>query len=375
MRIGIIKRTPGIAISMDVYANNLMQSLSSLYPDIEFVELTPNPWWKGEQKSWKAGSGIKKYYERYYNHPKNVSRIEADIFHILDHTDAHLANTLRKTNKKVVVTCHDLVQFVYPDILRDQARWPAFSLKAWEYSVRGMLKADHIISVSNNTKQDISKYLSIHRNQITTVPNAVNTNFSVEAPEKVDAFRSRHCRTLDEVCLLNVGSAHSRKNMLMVLNVLNQLKKDGLAVRLWRTGGNFTPQQEEYIQFNNLAEDILDFGIIDDEQLVLIYNSSDILLAPSLYEGFGLTILEAMACGLPVITSNCSSLPEVAGDAAILIEPNNIDNIINAVKMLINRKDLYKELIDKGIMRAKQFSWQHTANQVYEIYQNVLLGN
>ncbi|MFM6618980.1 MAG: glycosyltransferase, partial [Dolichospermum sp.] len=153
--------------------------------------------------------------------------------------------------------------------------------------------------------------------------------------------------------------------------VLKTLKKTGFTVRLWRCGGKFTPEQLNFIQEHNLDQDILDFGTPDQSILIQLYNAADILLAPSLYEGFGLTILEAMACGLPVITSNVSSLPEVVDHAAVIVSPLDISAISQAIVNL-QQNSLYRQnLITQGLIRAKQLTWKVSAKKLAEIYEKL----
>ena len=125
---------------------------------------------------------------------------------------------------------------------------------------------------------------------------------------------------------------------------------------------------------HDLGADIRYFGQPSLETLITIYNSADVLVSPSLYEGFGLTILEAMACGLAVITSNVTSLPEVAGDAAILVEPTDVEAIAQGIERLYREPDYHQVMIQKGIARAAQFSWENTAKQVRDQYEKICGG-
>ena len=371
MRIIIVRRVPGAAFSLDVYADNLVAGLKTVRPNWEIAEIAPIPW-NSSDKLYLSGTGIKKYYETFWRHPRAVSRLEADIFHVLDQSDAHIAYKLNRANKCVVVTCHDLVQFIYPEILLDQSRIPALSMAMWKYSVNGMKKANHVIAVSSNTAKDVTHKLKIKPEQITVVPNGINSEFRVLPVSEVADIRKQYPLSPDTFCLLNVGSTHQRKNILTVLEVLKNLIEQGLPICLWRTGDNFTKEQKNFIQTHNLKSYIFDLGKLDKARLIQIYNAADVLLAPSLYEGFGLTIVEAMACGTPVITSNVSCLPEVVGDAGILIDPNSYQAIADAVIELYKNPTLYKNLVEKGLTRAKFFSWKNTAEQVATIYEKIL---
>ncbi|MEM8677407.1 MAG: glycosyltransferase, partial [Cyanobacteria bacterium P01_G01_bin.67] len=131
-------------------------------------------------------------------------------------------------------------------------------------------------------------------------------------------------------------------------------------------------EQKQYIETNNIADNITLISNPDKESLINFYNAADILLTPSLYEGFGLTILEAMACGTPTITANVSSLPEVAGDAAILVEPTDVAGITEAVLRISQDANFRQNLIDRGLARVKEFTWKETAIKTAELYEQVV---
>lgn len=371
MRVVIIRRERGVAFSMDVYADNLVAGLKAVRPDWEIIEIAPEPWSQAENL-WHSGTGLRKYYERFWNHPRTVSRQQADIFHIIDNCNAHVAYWLKQRGQSVVVTCHDLVQFVYPEILKGQARFPAFSMAAWKYSMQGMTEADRIIAVSSNTAQDITQMLGIAPERITVIPNGVESYFRVLPSDRVQAIRQQQGLSNEAFCLLNVGSNHQRKNVFTVLKVLKELKDKGLPVYLWKIGDDFTGEQKEFIEEQDLGNCIAFLGKADKEKLVEYYNAADALIAPSLYEGFGLTILEAMACGTPVVTSNVSSLPEVAGDATILTDPLDVQAIVAAVSHLYGDEIHRQEMIEKGLHRIQQFTWMNATEKVATIYEKIV---
>jgi len=372
MRVAIVRREPKVAFSMDVYADNLIAGLKEVHPDWEIVEVAPEPWSDDLENLWHSGNPLKKYYERFYNHPRTVNQLDADLFHIIDHTNAHVAYGLKKSGKSVVVTCHDLVQYVYPEILKDQSRFPALSMAVWQHSVRGIAAADGAIAISSNTAQDVIKWLKVEPEKVSVVLNGVDPSFRVLDSEVVAKFRQEQIKSEEEICLLNVGSNHQRKNIETVLKVIKQLSEQDVPVRLWKIGEEFTGEQQQFVDANNLAEHITFLGKPNHEDLIRYYNAADILLAPSLYEGFGLTILEAMGCGTPTITSNVSSLPEVAGNAAVLVEPTDIDAIVRAVRQINDDPNYRQDLIDRGLARVKEFGWQKTAEQTASFYQQVV---
>jgi glycosyltransferase involved in cell wall biosynthesis len=371
MRIIVVRREPTVSLSMDVYANNLIANLKALRPSWEIIEIAPEVWSK-QKDLWQAGTGVRKNYERLWRHPHAVKALQGDIFHIIDHSNAHVAYWLKHKGCKIVVTCHDLVQFIYPEILKDQARFPAFSMASWKYSVQGMEKADRVIAVSTNTAKDVTNMLQIATEKVVVVPNGVEDKFyQLPADELQEIKKSYECSP-DTFCLLNVGTNHQRKNIDNILKSLVVLRDRGVPVKLWKVGFEFSSEQQKLIRLHRLEPMIAFISTPDKITLLKLYNAADALLAPSLYEGFGLTILEAMACGTPVISANVSSLPEVAGDAAILVDPLDVQAIADAVCSLQSDSMLRQSYIEKGLARTKQFSWRSSTEQVVQVYESLV---
>ena len=370
MKVAIVRREPKVAFSMDVYADHLVRELKSLRPEWEIVQIAPTPWSKNLDNLWHSGNPIHKYYERFFNHPRVVSKLDADLFHIIDHTNGHVAYWLKKLGKPIVITCHDLVQYIYPEILKNESRFPALSMAVWQYSVKGITVADRVISVSSNTEKDITKWLNVSSEKIAVIPNGVDSEFQILPSEKTNDWRQQYA-TSEEICLLNVGSNHQRKNMMTVLKVVAKIASQKIPVRLWKIGDDFNAEQKQFICDRALDKYITFLGKPDRYSLIQFYNAADVLLAPSLYEGFGLTILEAMACGTPVITSNVSSLPEVAGNGAILVKPTDVEAIVKAILRLQKDSKYHQDLVVRGLAQAKTFTWQKSVENIARIYEKL----
>jgi glycosyltransferase involved in cell wall biosynthesis len=370
-RVVIVRRERGVSSSMDVYADNLVAEMKVIRPTWEIVEIAPKAWTK-DVNQWHSGTGINKNIERLWRHPYAVSCLKGDIFHIIDHSNAHVAYWLKKKNCKVVITCHDLVQFIYPEILKDQARFPAFSLASWKYSVQGMKYADRVIAVSTNTAKDVASMLPIASEKIVIVLNGVEDKFYQLLADEAQEIKKSYESLPETFCLLNVGTNHQRKNIDNILKSLILLRSRGIPTKLWKVGSEFSPEQQKLIKLHNLEPMITFINTPDKITLLKLYNAADALLAPSLYEGFGLTILEAMACGTPVISANVSSLPEVAGDAAILVNPLDVQAIADAVCDLQSDAKMRQSYIEKGLARTKQFSWRSSTEQVAKVYESLI---
>jgi glycosyltransferase involved in cell wall biosynthesis len=368
MKVVVARRVRGSTPSIDIYTDNLVAGLKAVRPEWTIVEMEPTPW-NSPDKLWMSGPGFRKYYECFWRYPQEVSQQQADIFHIVDHTDAHIARWLSKVGKSAIVTCHDLVQLIYPE---RQSRFPALSLAVWRNSVQGMRQANHVIAVSSNTAKDVNQLLGVPTENVTVALNGVEPQFRILPDAAVSALRQQYTPDPETICLLHVGGTHQRKNILTILKVIENLRSQGISVCLWKTGSQFTPEHKAFIRDRQLEQSIIHFGDPDKETLVSIYNAADILLSPSIYEGFGLTIVEAMACGTAVITSNVSSLPEVVGDAAILVDPLDVEAIAAAVCRIKQDPDYHAQLVEKGLSRAQDFSWQKTAEGVAQVYESLV---
>lgn len=362
MRVAILRRTLKASFSMDIYADSLVRGLKTVRPDWEIIERSPTG----------STNGIQKYHDRYWQYPRTLKHLEADIFHIIDHSDGYLSYWLKRYRKPNVITCHDLINLIKPETFQGRARFPLVSMTAWRLAVQGMREADQIIAVSSHTKKDVIEHLNISSHNITVIPNAVDSIFRPLPSEDIQAFRYEQELSQDTFCLLNVGSNNLRKNVSTILTVVASLKEQGLPIQFWKVGADFNADQISFIEANHLETCVTYLGQPNEKTLVKIYNAADVLLAPSLYEGFGLTILEAMACGTTVIAANVTSLPEVAGDAAILVEPFDIKAMATAIHRLDKDLQYRQELVQKGLERVKQFTWKRTAEQVVCVYEQVL---
>lgn len=370
MRVAIVRRLPKTSFSMDVYADGLVGGLKVVRPNWEIIELIPKSYAPNYTNLWSKG--LAKYWERYFHFPSIVKQQKVDIFHVIDHSDAHITYWLKSTGKPVAVTCHDLINFIHPENIQDGSRIDIVSSAAWKFSVRGLCQANHIITVSGHTAKDVREILHIEPERLKIVPNGVEHFFNSLPHSEVEVFRQQYQISPNTICLLNVGSNQPRKNVWTIIKVLATLKAQAVPIHLFKAGADFTQEQKTFIKTHNLDKCITYLGKPDKAKLVQIYNAADILLSPSLYEGFGITILEAMACGTPVITSNVSSLPEVAGNAAILVEPLDVEAIAEAVLRLHNDTSFRQQLIAQGLTRVKSFTWENTAEQIAAVYETLV---
>ena len=367
LQVGLVRTMPHF--SMDVYADGLLSGFRTQRPDWQIVELLPR---SIDRRSRSVSVRAKKAYERFWRFPRHVQHQSADIFHIVDHSDAHNVQWLKKKKKPVVVTCHDLINYFYPQNLQGSVRLPVVSDNLWRSAVEAMQQADAIVAVSSNTAADITRLLKIESDRIFVVPNAVDSVFS-PAPDAVSAaIRADLNIPSDALFCLNVGSNHPRKNVSAILQALSILKQKNIPVQFLKVNGVFSNEQNAFIADHNLSDSIQQLEDIAASTLVYLYSSADILVAPSFHEGFGLTLLEAMACGTPVMTSNVSAMPEVIGDAGLLIDPDDSQSIADSLQRFYEDVSQQEQLRTKGLARAKLFSWEKTAEEIAKIYHQIL---
>jgi glycosyltransferase involved in cell wall biosynthesis len=284
---------------------------------------------------------------------------QGDINQIIDHSYGALAYCLDP--RRTVVTCHDLT----PLELKSQSSW--LGRQRFLYNVRGMLRAKNIVADSESTKKSILKHFH-YPGKIWVIPPGIGEKFKKSSdPKQIMNVKERLGLDKSSKYLLHVGLSTPTKNVELILRTLSELPE----CRLIKVGA-FTQAQKGLIDRLNLKDRILSFEGISEEALVEIYNVADLLVFPSFFEGFGWPVLEAMACGCPVICSKTSALPEVAGEAAIYIDPYSETDLKGAIEEVLGNEDLRNELIQKGFKQAQKFSWKKTAQEVLQVYQQMV---
>lgn len=286
-----------------------------------------------------------------------------DLNDTVHYTNQHFGRISMCADLPFIVTVHDLERICFP--FSKQEPVEEASLRSDAAAIQ---KADAIIAVSKNTKKDLIKYLRVPEDKITVVYNGVNHS----------AFKPTYLPISPVPYILYVGSERPRKNLGRLLDAFSELKKIPrfADLKLIKCGGpgrsdSFRDVTLQKIKELGLDSEVVFVDLLSDDLLSAYYSSARALIYPSLYEGFGLPVLEAMACDCPVITSNVSSLPEVAGDSAMLIDPFNVQNIYDAINRLLTDDVLRNELIIKGKQHCISFSWEKTADQTMTVYHRV----
>ncbi len=296
--------------------------------------------------------------------PLNLSRINYDVVHF----PAFPPGVLRP--KKFIMTIHDATMWKYNSML------------SWKNKIYmkpltnvAIKHAQKIITVSDSSKSDIEKYCNISSSKVVNTWESFGENFRIiKDRDFLEQIRIKYQLSFNFI--LSVGTLEPRKNLIILLEAFSRLKKQQPyynSLKLVLTGRNGWGREAIYQRIIDLKLDkeVLFTGYVDETDLVGLYNLANIFVFPSIYEGFGLPPLEAMACGCPVIASNTSSMPEVLGDAAVLIDPFDVEKLADKIRDVLENKNLRDEMSKKGLERVKQFSWQQVAKKTIEVYDSI----
>lgn len=330
--ISQIAHTGGVGI----YTHNITEELSK-DPNLEmkyFYSSLRIPY-RGKLENVKKYKFPPTFFEFIFNHVRSIPIEnfigEVDIFHSSDWVQP-------ASRAKKVTTYHDVVPLKFPNWSHPKV--VAVHKKRLEIVER---EIDMVIAVTESTKRDLVEVSQIPAEKITVVYEGVSNKFVCQDEKDIASFRQKY--QLPEKFILAIGGVGTRRNMDRIKDVC---KDQNLII----TGENIP--------------------FIPVEELPLLYASSQVLLYPSFYEGFGLPIVEAMATGIPVITSNVSSMPEVGGEAVLLVDPENEKDISNKLLDVLRDNNLRSIMIKKGLEQAKKFSWEKCAKETADVYKKIL---
>jgi glycosyltransferase involved in cell wall biosynthesis len=309
--------------------------------------------------------GPQQWAARYYFYPWRVKREakRVDLVHVLDHSYAHMIETAGR--RPVVVTVHDLMPVV---VLRSpQHGWrEGVRNRFLKQALKALRQADSYIVGTEWLKRELATWLGTDKN-IHVVPFGVDRAFFGESAVARERGR-RDWRIPEEAfVVLHVGSTVDRKNVPLLIQTVARLRQQTDAYLL-QVGARFTAEQDQLIDRLDLRGAVRSVASADETALRRAYRTADVLLFPSLYEGFGFPVLEAFASGLPVVTSGAGGLKEVAAGAAVVVEGRDPGDYVHALERL-DDADEREELIQRGWARARQFTWQKTAQLTAEVYK------
>lgn len=352
------------------YAANLINELAKLDSENDYtIILTP----RDEQEYTVTATNFKKLvvdiphysYKEQYRLPRILNREKFDLVHFTHFNHPILYH------KPFVVTVHDLIMHLFPS--GGQTKSVVRKL-AYRLTMADAKRARAILVPSQATKADLISMLNFPAKKIFVTEEGSEARF-VPAPEKdLEAVRKKY--DLPKKYALFVSRWESYKGVTRLIEAFEQLADQFPKLGLVICGkpAKQSPEVAAYVfdRQKKWGSRIITPGFVSDDDLNALYSGAAVYVHPSLYEGFGIMILEAFSCGVPVITSNNSSLAEVAGDAALLVDPKDVAAIAGAIKRVITEEKLASELRQKGFEREKQFSWRKMAEETLEVYRTVL---
>jgi glycosyltransferase involved in cell wall biosynthesis len=265
------------------------------------------------------------------------------------------------------VTIHDMVPFVHPET---HARLT--NLLFHRYMPVTLRFVDRLMTVSDASKRDIMRYYKLDSSRIERVYCGVDAQFKPQTVEAIDQTMRRY--QIQRPYILSVGALSARKNLQVAIEAYSVLRSRGLDHKLVLVGPKAWKNQGIYqrIEHLGLADHVLFTGYVDDGDLPAIYAGASCFVFPSLYEGFGLPPLEAMACGTPVVASNASSGPEVTGDAARLVDPQDVSGFAEAIYQILENAHVSYDLRSRGVARAQEFTWTRAAMAHATVYREIV---
>ena len=304
------------------------------------------------------------------NLPFAIKKSKIDILHLPVPTLNQIIPAFLNRNTKQVMTVHDVAPHLFPEMYTKKAVY------SFDLSIKISKKiVNQYIVISKNTKNDLIKYYGIPEELISVIYLGKNSHF-FPAKNKAE-IRSNLAKKLnlpiEEPYILSVGTLEPRKNIPGLLKAYSWLKKDGLKTKMvivGMKGWKYNPIFD-LIKTLDLENDVIFPGYVTDEDIQSFYQGAEIFVFPSFYEGFGFPPLEAMACGIPVVVSNSSSIPEVVGKAGIQINPNSTTELASAMESLLKSKERQIYFSEEGIKQAALFSWEKTAEETWKVYEKL----
>jgi len=355
-------------ISSEVYAGELVEGLRRIGNGrVEVSHWTASGRLRRAAGSVQALARVAGCIDRYVIGQWQARGHDADVNHIIEHGYGHLAFSLNP--RRTVVTFHDAI------VSKLQARelpvdaYPRLAMLGVRVSQAGIRRVAAVITVSESSRRDLLRFTDFKPSRVHVIPEGVSERF--RPPDSQDGDHPKWAEGR-RPRILHVGHCGVYKNIEGILRSIALLvRRLGPQVLFVKVGGPFTQSQLALIARLGLERHVQHLGRVPAKDLPGVYADADLVLMPSLHEGFGLPVLEAMACGTPVIASNQGSLPEVVGDAGLLVEPTDVEAIAAAAERLLTDAELRADLRMRGLERARTFTWERTARETLAVYEKV----
>jgi len=347
------------------YIYNLLHHLPGIVPEMEYTVFL-------SERRYKESPGLRLKVSRLPTNrpPVRILWEQALLPWVARHEGLDLLHNMAfvgplASNCPFVITVHDLSFLFYQHSFRSLRR-----RYLQLFARMSLRRARRVIAVSESTKQDLVEIYDVSPAKIDVVHNGVDASYQPLPADQVAAFRQQ--QGLPERFVLFVGTLEPRKNVVRLIEAYARLPKERPPLVLVGGKGWFYDEIFRRVEALELSDEVHFSGFVPAEDLPLWYNAADLFVYPSIYEGFGLPPLEAMACGTAVITSTASSLPEVVGKAGKLVDPTDTEALASAMEEVLGDWELQVQMQAAGLVQAKGFSWKETAEKTVESYRHAL---
>lgn len=372
--IQLVGTSKGQTTGLSRYSQNLYQALRKIGANVELVGIKPPIPTLVNRLAKSIGFDLQTFFTTY---PLTLpAASKGKLVHLTSQNQASALTCSNdaRSSRPVIITVHDLITLAYHEQPELTGYMTPYEKWFEHLTRRGLEKATFLIAISLQTRHDIMRFLNYPSERIGVIYQGIDQ--AIFQPREVpDAFYQQYNLKKKARYLLYVGSDAPRKNLRRLIEAFALVSAHNPDLKLLKVGGaSFVAQREQLqalIQRCGLEGKVLFFEQVPEQALPSFYNVADLFVFPSLYEGFGLPPLEAMACGTPVVTSNQSSLPEVVGDAAIQVAPYDVQAIADGMMRVLSDKALAASLRQKGLVRANFFSWERTARETLAVYERV----
>lgn len=350
------RNSPELSINADLYCTHYLEIADRALPENKGVEFLHNfPYKQHENLS---------RLMIYFVDPLRIPR-GYDVYHIGNHMLGNYLYLLRPT----VITVHDLLQFKYETAMGTSINSLIYD-KLLRISLNTLPRAKKIICVSDWTRREVLKRFSLPEEKVVTIYNGVD--HTLYKPGNREESRHRLGLPQNQKILLNVGAETRRKNIPMLLKTVARLLQEGIEPKLIRVGEK-TESTYKLLKELGLDQHVAYFTNVKEAQMPDFYRAADLLLMPSLDEGFGFPFLEALSCGLPSVASDVGPLPEIGGKAALYANPADLDGWVNTAKKVLRLSEEQRSaLVNAGLSQSEKFSWERNAKETAVVYERLI---
>jgi glycosyltransferase involved in cell wall biosynthesis len=355
------------------YSRTLVKNLTHFFPSENYHLFAPkfkineNTAFFLENTTFSLHKPIHSFgsYWRTFGINSDLQKADIDLFHGLSH---EIPVGIKRTKIPTIVTIHDLIFKIYPDYYPTAQRW----IYDWKFRY-ACENADIVVAISEQTKQDIIQYYGIAENKIRVVYQTCDERFQQTISSEQIA-RTKRKMNLPQDYMLYVGSIIERKNLLRIVQAMTQLPKNlDIPLVVIGEGKSYKEKVIDFVKENKLENRIIFIDKMIYSELPEVYAGASLFLYPSEYEGFGIPVIEALFMKTPVITSDCSCLPEAAGKDSILIPPTSVEAIADAIENILTDADLKNKVINKGYQHAvDNFSSKKVTVDMFSCYSELL---